>query len=378
MLDTRHFGAALRSRGFDLFTGVPCSYLRHLINYAIAEVDYLNVANEGEAVAVAVGARLGGRKPVVMFQNSGLTNALSPLVSLVQPYRIPVFGLVTLRGEPGIPDAPQHTLMGAVTTSLLDLVGLRWSFLQTDESGVEQQLAEVEETLARGQSYFFVVREKTFSPFSASARRVPNPAVGGQLDHGQPAEVLMTRSAALQTLLDEAPEAALIATTGYTGRELSGLADRDTNFYMTGSMGCASSIGLGLAHAQPDRRVIVVDGDGAALMRLSALPALGQRQPANLLHLVLDNACHESTGGQATLSSTVDFARMAAAAGYPVARHVFNQEDLASQVGDWYRSPERRLTFLVLRTAPGVASSLSRPEQTLPDLAQRFHRAVAR
>jgi phosphonopyruvate decarboxylase len=99
MINTRIFGAELQKAGFTFFSGVPCSYLKSLINYAINNCEYVAAANEGDAVAIASGAFVGGKKAVVLMQNSGLTNAISPLSSLTYPFRIPLLGFVSLRGE---------------------------------------------------------------------------------------------------------------------------------------------------------------------------------------------------------------------------------------------------------------------------------------
>ena len=377
MITTEPFGTALRARGFNLFTGVPCSYLKPFINDALNHADFIHVANEGEAVAVAAGAWLGGRRPVVLFQNSGLTNAMSPLASLVNPYRLPLLGLVTLRGEPGVPDAPQHTLLGAITTRLLDLLGITWAFLDQAETTAIKQVDEAVAHLEAGRTFFFVVRDKTFSPVTLAARMAP-PAPRSTPTGHAPAAPVMDRKEALQAVLRLAPEALLVSTTGHTSRDLASLADRENHFYMTGSMGCASSIALGLAHARPDRKVIVLDGDGAALMRLGALPALGQRRPPNLLHLLLDNGCHESTGGQATLSSTVDFPALAAASGYPQAHHVASREDLDERLKAWLHAPARALTLLAVRTAPASSAVSARPERSLAEVARQFREAACR
>ena len=100
--------------GFDFFTGVPCSYLTPLLNQVISDESchYVAAASEGEAVAIAAGAWLAGRKTVFMCQNSGLGNAVNPLTSLNFPFRIPTLTVVTLRGGPGLKDEPQHELMG--------------------------------------------------------------------------------------------------------------------------------------------------------------------------------------------------------------------------------------------------------------------------
>ncbi|MGA9173286.1 MAG: thiamine pyrophosphate-binding protein, partial [Thermoactinomyces sp.] len=142
MINTRIFGKELKKLGFGFFSGVPCSFLKNLINYAINECDYVAAANEGDAVAIASGAYIGGRKSVVLMQNSGLTNAVSPLTSLNYPFRIPLLGFVSLRGEPGIPDEPQHELMGRITTKLLDLMEVQWDYLSNDLEEAKRQLVQ--------------------------------------------------------------------------------------------------------------------------------------------------------------------------------------------------------------------------------------------
>lgn len=377
MITTESFGTAMRSRGFNLFTGVPCSYLKPFINDALNHADFIHVANEGEAVAVAAGAWLGGRRPVVLFQNSGLTNALSPLTSLVHPYHLPILGLVTLRGEPGVPDAPQHTLMGSITTRLLDLLGITWAFLDQQETTAIQQVDEAVAHLDAGRTFFFVVRDQTFSPVTLTARRA-SPSSRAAPTGQAPTGPIMERKEVLELILRLAPEALLVSTTGHTSRDLASLADRENHFYMTGSMGCASSIALGLAYAQPKRKVIVVDGDGAALMRLGAFPALGHRRPPNLLHLLLDNGCHESTGGQATLSAAVDFPALAAAAGYPQAHHAGNSVDVRDRLTTWLQAPAHCLTLLAVRTAPTSSAVSARPERAPADVARQFREAACR
>lgn len=114
-------------------------------------------------MAIASGARLTGKKSVVLMQNSGLTNAVSPLVSLNHPFQIPVLGFVSLRGEPGLRDEPQHELMGRITTDMLDLMQVKWQVLQPDMQKAKKQLAEAEQWIARNHSFFFVVKKGTFS-----------------------------------------------------------------------------------------------------------------------------------------------------------------------------------------------------------------------
>ena len=108
----------------------------------------------------------------------------------------------------------------------------------------------------------------------------------------------------------------ILTTTGFSGRELYKIKDNTNQFYMVGSMGCVPSLGLGLAISQPSLKVFVIDGDGAALMRLGNFATIGSQQPKNYFHLLLDNESHESTGGQNTYSNAIDFAGIAFACGY--------------------------------------------------------------
>lgn len=128
---------------------------------------------------------------------------------------------------------------------------------------------------------------------------------------------------------------------------------------MVGSMGCISSLALGLALARPDKKVIAVDGDGAALMRLGAFATNGYYQPTNLLHILLDNNTHDSTGGQATVSHTVDFVGMAAASSYPSAVKVNHLDEFSEAIEAWKKAGN--LTFIHLKISKGSPSELGRP-----------------
>ena len=116
VIEASQFVGTAKSLGFDFWAGVPCSFLTPFINYTIGDtgLTYISSANEGDAVAAATGAALGGHRSVAMMQNSGLGNAVSPLTSLNYVFQIPVLLIITLRGEPGKPDEPQHELMGLV------------------------------------------------------------------------------------------------------------------------------------------------------------------------------------------------------------------------------------------------------------------------
>ncbi|MCH8098370.1 MAG: phosphonopyruvate decarboxylase [Proteobacteria bacterium] len=381
MIEAESFLAAARERGFDFYSGVPCSFLTPLINRVIGraigdpEIRYVGAASEGEAVAIAAGAWLAGRATVVMCQNSGLGNMINPLTSLNGPFRIPTLLIVTLRGEPGRGDEPQHELMGRITTRLLDDIGVPSAGFPDHEEAIAPGLDAACATLAETDlPYALVLRQGGLAEASLDPV-APAPRPLGQyrdLNEGGPRP---TRIAALRRVLDLVPDqAALIATTGKCGRELFTLADRPQHLYQVGSMGCAGAMGLGVA-LNARRPVVVLDGDGAALMKLGALATIGAQGPENLVHLVLDNGVHDSTGGQATVSANVDFARVALACGYRRAAACDSIEGLARALSESLAGPGPALVHL--RIAPGSIAKLGRPTISPPEVARRFRAFLA-
>ncbi|GCD19634.1 thiamine pyrophosphate enzyme [Cellulomonas algicola] len=366
VLEADAFLDVLAARGLGPVVGVPCSFLAPAIRRMEdgADVEYLAAANEGEAVAIAVGARLGGRRPVVVMQNSGLGNAVNPLTSLASTLEVPVLLLVTWRGEPGFPDEPQHRLMGEITPDLLDAMGVRHEILPSDPVVLGERVDDALRHLdATGRPFAFVVRKGTFE------KAVPRPPADDDGGAGRPP----LRAEVLGAVVDAVgPETVLVATTGYTARELAAGWDRPENLYVVGSMGCASSVALGLATAAPDRRVVVLDGDGAALMRLEALATIGAVQPPNLVHLVLDNGSYESTGGQRTSSAHVDLVGVARACGYGDARSATTPSAVAEAVRG-----ATGTTFVHVPVSPGTDPDLPRPSIQPPDAARRLAAALA-
>lgn len=382
MISAQSFVRAAQERGFWLYTGVPCSYLTPFINYVIdaAELRYVGVTNEGDAVALAAGCELGGRRALAMFQNSGLGNAVNPLTSLNYPCRLPVLLIPTLRGEPGGPhDAPQHQFMGQITTRMLELLEIGWEYFPADESSVAGALDRaVEHMRKQGLPYALVMKKHSVSEWPIRSPPIVKPLaepvarslrLPPQLAASHPREIMLRSVQA-----SVRPSDIVVSTTGYTTRELYACGDRENQFYMLGAMGCASSLALGLAMAQPARRVIVLDGDGALLMRLGALATIGYERPANLVHILLDNEVHESTGRQSTVSHSVDLCGIAAACGYPrVAR--LNEP---AQLADALRHADGGLTFLQVKIKPGVSGKLPRPAIAPPAMVQRLRDFIAR
>lgn len=375
MIAARSFIEAAREFGFRLYTGVPCSYFKSFINYVIDadELRYVGAANEGDAVAIAAGAELGGTRSIAMFQNSGLGNAVNPLTSLTHAFKIPVLLITTLRGAPeGPPDEPQHRLMGAITTQLLDSMKIPWEYFPTVDDEVPAVVARASEYMEKARRPYALIMKKG-SVDRWGLHSVPETKAFSTVS-GFVSEGSFTRRemlAAIQDGLDARD--VTIATTGYTGRELYAVDDRPGQLYMVGSMGCASSLGLGLAIARPDCRVIVIDGDGAALMRMGAFATIGYERPRNLVHILLDNQTHESTGGQATVSHSIDFCGIASACGYPQVQ----SQATPARLTDCLRAPTTELTFIHVRIKPGTPKDLPRPTITPDEVADRLRKHLA-
>ncbi|HEY0962514.1 MAG TPA: phosphonopyruvate decarboxylase [Pseudomonadales bacterium] len=374
MIQAEDFITQATAAGFGLYTGVPCSYLQPFINYVIdaPNLRYVGAANEGDALAIASGAQIGGMRAVVMFQNSGLGNAVNPLTSLNAILRIPVLVIVTLRGEPGGPaDEPQHELMGAITTSMLDLMQLPWEYFPTDAAQIASTLARATRHMDQARTPYVLVMKKGSVAAHALQAAVPTPHPRGTLTdrRGASQAMLPWRSDVLEALRQRLRSTdVIVASTGFTGRELYALGDHANQIYMVGSMGCASSLGLGLAVAQPRRRIFVVDGDGALLMRLGALATIGNERPSNLVHVLLDNGQHESTGGQATVSHNTDFPAIALACGYPRAVAVDSVVSMAEWMDTSLDTGSAALTFVEVAIRAGCKSELPRPK-IRPDAA---------
>jgi phosphonopyruvate decarboxylase len=376
MIEAADFIDAARDRGFAFYTGVPCSFLTPLINGVIGAkgLDYVGAASEGEAVAIASGAWLTGRQTVVMCQNSGLGNMVNPLTSLNAPFRIPTLLIVTWRGEPGLKDEPQHDVMGEITDDLLDVIRIGHAGFPGTQGEIAPALARAAAHMAeRDLPFAFVMRKGSVrdTPLDQPPASVKPP--GRRSDHVA-GGARPSRIAVLERMLGGVPDSsAIVATTGKTGRELFTLADRAQHLYQVGSMGCASGMGLGVA-LNSKRKVVVVDGDGAALMKLGTLATIGAYAPGNLVHLLLDNGVHDSTGGQATVSPHVDFAAIALACGY---RQAASCDDLAGFDAALREAlAAEGPSFVHMRIAPGSLEKLGRPTIPPHEVARRFRTFV--
>ncbi len=386
MIQAEEFVEAARNLGFGWYTGVPCSFLTPFINYVINDVQlkYISAANEGDAVAIAAGAAIAGKPAVVMMQNSGLGNAVNPLTSLTYIFRIPLLLICTLRGDVydglrlrDLQDEPQHELMGQITDKLLQTMTIPWEFFPTDTAEIEPVLQRATAYMQQERRpYALIMRKGAIAPHALTRSSIPerensNSAHLQQSFFRDRKEQRISRSEALARIVEltDPENTVVIATTGYTGRELFASKDSANHLYMVGSMGCASSMGLGLSLARPDLKVVVIDGDGAALMRMGNFATIGTYGGANLTHILLDNEVHDSTGAQATVSAGISFAKIAEACGYGV---TLAGDDPTLLDALFTADANNRPKFAHLKIRPGTLEKLPRPNLTPEAVLQRF------
>jgi phosphonopyruvate decarboxylase len=382
VIEAAQFVEAARERGFDWYAGVPCSFLTPFINYVLQDesLHYVSAANEGDAVALIAGVELGAsrkRRGIAMMQNSGLGNAVSPLTSLTWTFRLPQLLIVTWRGQPGVHDEPQHALMGPITPQMLETMEIAWELFPTEADQIGPALDRATQYMdSTGRPYALVMQKGSVAPFE-----LKNTGLSGVRVNAHPATVerfegeRVTRHEALRQVIANTPKdsTVVLASTGFCGRELYAIDDRENQLYLVGSMGCVTPMALGLALSRPDLRVVALDGDGAALMRMGVFATLGAYGPSNLVHLLLDNGAHESTGGQATVSRAVDFASIASACGYALA---LDGDDIGviDRLFDAKDVNGARFARLSIRT--GTPGDLPRPKITPEDVRARLQQHI--
>lgn len=356
--------------GADFYTGVPDSQLKPLCNYlmntyGIDPHHHVIAANEGNCAALAAGYHLAtGRVPVVYMQNSGEGNIINPAASLLNDrvYGIPVIFIVGWRGEPGVHDEPQHIYQGQVTLKLLEDMDIQTFVIgkETTQEELAKAMEQFRQVLASGRDVAFVVRK-------------------GALTYDQPVTYkngyTMSREEIIRHIVNISGEDPIVSTTGKASRELFEIREANGqshkyDFLTVGSMGHSSSIALGVAVNQPDRRIWCVDGDGAVLMHMGSMAVIGAAAPSNLIHVVINNGAHETVGGMPTVASALDLVGVARACGYSYAASADSFERLDQEL--LAAKSRGALSLIEVKCAIGAREDLGRPTTTAMENKRNF------
>ena len=308
------------------FCGVPDSLLSPFGFYLEenAKTSHDIAANEGNAVGLAIGYHLATSKvPVVYMQNSGLGNAINPLVSLADPLilGIPMILLIGWRGHPGKIDEPQHQKQGQISQELIRVLGIPQVILSKKpiEAAKQVKLA-LNETLQTKRPVAILVENDTLQPNN----RLNIPTVNYPL----------SREDAIGSIINSLVNTdILVATTGKAGRELFEIRQKaqtghSQDLLVVGGMGHASSIALTIAQQKPKRKIFCIDGDGAVIMHMGSMAIIGNKKLDNFYHIVINNGAHESVGGQPTAGFSISLPEIAKAVGYRHTYSVYERDSL--------------------------------------------------
>lgn len=361
----------LNEQGVDFYTGVPDSLLRHFLQYIqdhAPKEKHVITANEGLAIALAAGYHLNsGKIPLVYLQNSGLGNTINPLTSLTnkEMYSVPMLLMIGWRGRPGIKDEPQHKKMGAITSPLLDLLEVPHYLLEKDE---EASFKKIEQAVAKAISIqgpvALLVPEEIFELYNGNA---------------QPDPYTLERMEVVRRIIDRLDKNdTVICTTGKIGREFyeqNLAAGKKISRYLlnTGAMGHANQIGLGILMAGIPR-VIILDGDGSLLMHLGALPTIAAQIKNGFIHILLNNGCHESVGGQPTAALSADCCGIATACGFKKIFRIVNDAELQDWLSNHCNSGETQ--FVEIRISRKSEKVTGRPAGKPEDWKNDFMAAL--
>jgi len=371
MIATDNFYHSLIKNGVEFFSGVPDSLLKDICAYITDNTPKernIIAANEGGAIALATGYHLAtGKIPMVYMQNSGIGNAVNPLLSLAdaEVYSIPMLLMIGWRGEPGIKDEPQHIKQGKVTLDLLDVMKIPYAILPDDIDSATKVIKEAGAYANKTSAPFaLIVKKGTFESY--------------KLKNTSQTSFQLSREEAIKEVVRNLNKTDIvISTTGMTSRELfeyrKELGQSHENDFLTvGSMGHANQIALGIALAKPNRNVYCFDGDGAILMHTGSLGIIGDLAPKNFKHIIFNNGAHDSVGGQPTIGFNTNFGKIAEAFNYKKVYKVDTVNDLKDCFKQFKTT--QGPTLLEISVNKGARKDLGRPTTTPLQNKQAFMR----
>ncbi len=370
MISPEKFYHALSEQEIDYFAGVPDSLLKQFCGYVSdnsPEGMHTIAANEGGAVGLAIGYYLAtGKLPLVYMQNSGFGNTCNPLLSLVDKdiYGIPMILMIGWRGEPGVKDEPQHVKQGRISEELLNVQGIPYTIVDGSEKSISQLIETAKKSAIDSQgAHALLIKKNTFENYTPKEDPVYE-------RYG------WKREDAIKTVIDhlEARDI-VISTTGMASREVFEYREdrgegHQSDFLTVGGMGHASQIALGVASQKINRRVVCIDGDGAALMHLGSLAISGTSNQGNFRHIIINNGAHDSVGGQPTVCFEVNLPQIAKACGYKVVTCCDNAVELPAFIDQMFEAEGP--SFLEIRVDRGNRKDLGRPTTTPKENKEAF------
>jgi len=289
----------LKRHKIDLCLSLPCISIQQLILALEQEFKCIALTREEEGVGIAAGAYLAGHRPIMIIQSGGMGNSLNALLSLTQFYRMPLPMLISWRGIYKEKLAAQKP-MGQHIIGILEGAGI--PYVEVHSSGELEKIEDGINKAYKSQTPVAILLSPAVFEGSPSdlKEEYPPRSRKGKFEHKTNfPEPQMDRYGAISSITDIIKGKLVISNLGYPSRELYAIRDQPTNFYMLGSFGLASSIGLGVS-LFTKKDVIIIDGDGSLLANPNVLLSMGRYGPSNLIVIAMDNGTHGSTGDERT------------------------------------------------------------------------------
>ncbi|MBQ8164883.1 MAG: phosphonopyruvate decarboxylase [Clostridia bacterium] len=327
MINPLDFYNTLLDNEFTFFTGVPDSLLKELcmcITDKSPSKNHIIAANEGNALALACGYNISTSDyGLVYMQNSGLGNIINPLLSLADEnvYKIPMLLVIGYRGEPGVKDEPQHIKQGELTLPLLDTLNIKYIVLNDE---YKNQINYCHNYIKKNEKPIAVIVKK--DTFSKYENQIKNNSIND-----------LTREKSLEIIINNISDNDfVVSTTGKTSREIFEIREKkDKNhandFLTVGSMGHTASLAAGISLFS-NKNIFCIDGDGSFLMHLGGLAVAMQNVKNNFKYILINNGCHESVGGQPTISDKIDLYSILKAFGFEEVLIACTEEELKSNI----------------------------------------------
>ena len=365
MISIDEFTNELKKNNLNFFSGVPDSLFKDFcfeIDKKFSSSHYV-AANEGSAVGIGIGYHLKTRKvPVIYMQNSGLGNAVNPLISLANSkiYRIPLFLIIGWRGEPNkkFVDEPQHIAQGKETKTFLKSLGIKYKIINSN-TNIQKTIKDLKEYSDKKKlPVCILIKRKSFDKKKFNIK----------LNNKK----LFLREELLEFIIDKLPKnSTIVSTTGILSRELNEILQKTkkkiNNFMCVGGMGHAISVASGIA-MNTKNKVYCFDGDGALTMHMGSLTTSALQN--NLVHILFNNFGHESVGGHKTSAEHVKFHKLAGTLGYKNTKLCKNKKELNNAIKKGINI--NKSLFIEILCKQGHRKNISRPKQKMQLLKEIF------
>jgi len=338
----------------NFYTGVPDSVLKEL-SYSLqkkGKKNHIIATNEGSAVSLGIGHYLSTKKiPCIYMQNSGLSNALNPLISIAHKkvYSIPLILIIGWRGSPKIKDEPQHNVKGKITESILKLLNIKYTIIRSN-SDLKKFDKQIKTAKKKNTIVACLIEQGTLDKKKDINKKRDFYSLNKELF--------------LKTLLKTLKkDTKIISSTGYNSRELMYIRDKykitnTRDFYMVGGMGHTSSVALGYSLFSK-KKTICIDGDGSFLMHLGSIKTAGTFANKNFKYILLNNNSHDSVGGQATHTNDINFEKLSKSLGFKNFFSIKNDKNLQIKINKFLKG--NSLNFLEVKVSNNKIKKLPRP-----------------